>query len=78
MSEAEGAVSISALDAVAMHEIFRHLPAPCLARASCVNREWSAIAADETLWGHACRKLDTENFAKNAAQQLGTIAAGSV
>lgn len=73
-----GAVTISALDPACMHAVFRHLPARCLARASCVNREWSAIAADEALWHHAYLALDTAAFVKNAAQQLDAIVAGGV
>ena len=79
MSDAiKSAVSISALDADAMLEIFKHLSARDLARASCVNREWSAITADEGIWEHACRKIDSVAFAKNAGEQLDAIATGKI
>ena len=70
----KSAVPISALGADVMHKILRHLSARDLARASCVNREWSAITADEGIWEHACRKIDSVAFAKNAGERLAAIA----
>lgn len=78
MGSPTGVASISILDDIAIHQIFRNLPAHYLAQASCVCRGWNSIAADEALWEDAYRQLEKPAYIANAAQQLDEIAAGTL
>eukprot|EP01018_Ginkgo_biloba_P015422 Gb_11229 [translate_table: standard] len=44
------------LDADLLFEVFKHMDARSLARASCVNRFWHRAAQDEKLWENICTR----------------------
>ncbi|GMI77410.1 SLEEPY1, GAI AN REVERTANT 2 [Hibiscus trionum] len=54
--EDEGESGLMNLDENLLYEVFKHVDARTLARASCVSRLWRQTAKDERLWELICTR----------------------
>ncbi|KAL4295758.1 hypothetical protein GQ457_12G018270 [Hibiscus cannabinus] len=56
IKDEDGKIGLMNLDENLLYEVFKHVDARTLARASCVSRLWRQTAKDERLWELICTR----------------------